>query len=202
MIDANDAVLESINNQTSFIENTKTNTQTQTLPQKKIKVRVHEVALPTSFQYKSAKGRAVASGRERDNCLEEDLADGMDNTVGDLDVLLLELDSVHGGASSVDLEGLSSNSGDITTEGRGGNLAGNDVASEDLSKVGDVLELKLGDSELLGGSTECIIIRSEDSELGIGVHEGLVEASLADKRAKDHVVGVLGDSAVDGPIRR
>ena len=126
----------------------------------------------------------------------------MDDTVGDLDVLFLELDSIYGGASSVNLDCLATNSGDITSKGGGGNLSGNDVASEDLSKVGDVLELELGDSELLGGSSECIIIRSENSELGIGVHEGLVKTSLEDKRAKHHVVGVLGNGTVDRPIRR
>ena len=76
------------------------------------------------------------------------------------------------------------------------------MALEDIAKVVDVLELKLGDSELLGDSAECIIIRSEDSELGVGVHESLVEASLDDERTKDHIVGVLGDSSVDGPRRK
>ncbi len=135
------------------------------------------------------------------NCLEEDLTDGMDDTVGDLDVLLLELDSVDGGASGINLDGLTSNSGNITTESSGEDLAGDDVTGKDLSKVGDVLELELGNSELLGGSSEGIIIRSEDGELGIGVHEGLLKASLDDKRAKDHVVGVLGDGTVDRPVR-
>ncbi len=134
------------------------------------------------------------------NCLEEDLTDGMDDTVGDLDVLLLQLDSVDGGASTLDLEGLSTNSGDIAVERAGEDLARDNVCLENINKVGDVLELKLGDSELLGGSSECIIIGSEDSELGIGVHEGLVEASLDDERTKEHVVGVLGDGTIDRPI--
>jgi len=160
---------------------------------------MHKVASITSFHYKC---NGESSCLERENCLEEDLTDGMDDTVGDLDVLLLELNSIYGGASSVNLECLATNGGNITTKGGSGNLAGNDVASEDLSKVGDVLELELGDSKLLGGSSKCIIIRSEDSELGIGVHEGLVETSLEHERAKHHVVSVLGNGTVDRPVRR
>lgn len=136
------------------------------------------------------------------NCLQDDLTDGMDDTVADLDVLLLELDAVDGGASRLNLDGIATNSSYITIEGRGENLAREDVALEDIGQVGEVLELKLGDAELLGGSSECIIIGSEHSKLGVGIHEGLVEASLDDKRAKNHVVGVLGDSTVDGPVRK
>jgi len=122
-------------------------------------------------------GPAEVSGK---HCLEKDLTNGMDNTVGDLDVLLLELDPVDGGASGVNLDRLARDSSNIATEGRGENLARDDMASEDLSEIGNVGELKLGYSELLGGSGERIIIRSEDGELGIGVHERLVEASLDD----------------------
>ena len=123
----------------------------------------------------------------------------MDDTVGDLDVLLLEVDTVDGRARGTGLEGLATKSGNVTSisEGRGSDLTRANVVLEDLSKVGDVLELKLGDSELLGVSSECIIIRGEDSELGVSIHESLVKASLGDKRAEDHVVGVLGNSTID-----
>jgi hypothetical protein len=197
---------DGINNQAielSFIEHIKTNiTNTQTL-QKNLEKRMHITVSTTSFTIlQSAKREDTAVIDQESTSLEEDLTDSVDDTVADLDILLLQLNSVDRGSSRVDLDGLSTNSFNISTERGREHLARYNVSSEDLSEVGDVLELKLGDSELLGGSGECIIIRSEDSELGIGVHESLIEASLNDERAKDHVVGVLGDSTVDRPIER
>lgn len=49
--------------------------------------------------------------------LEEDLSNGVDDAVGDLDVLLLELDTVDGGASRLDLERPAADGSDITAEG-------------------------------------------------------------------------------------
>jgi hypothetical protein len=132
--------------------------------------------------------------------LHQNFSDSVEDAVADLNVSLLDLDAVDLGTTGQgDLQRLAEGCHlSALLEVGGLHLTRDDMVLEDVGKVGEVLQLKLGDSQLLCGSGECIIIGSKQGELGIGVHEGLVKASGRDQGSQQHVVGVFGDGAIDG----
>ena len=104
----------------------------------------------------------------------------MDDTIGGLDISLLDLLAVDSdSALERDAEGFAVDGGGLHSLGEvsGHDLARDHVVLEDVSKVGEGHELNLRDLEGTSGICKGVVVGGEESE-GALSHEHLVEASL------------------------